>query len=70
MLKNIAKLEHTIEGKVGQFLCDNDTPIHIAKEMCFQFLKYLGQIEDQVKAAQESAKTEEVKNDKIEPIAE
>ena len=55
MLKNIVRLEHVIDGKVGHFLCDNDTPIPAAKEMCFQFLKYLGHIEDQIKAQQAPA---------------
>ncbi len=58
MLKYIAKYESTVEGKVGHFLLDHDTPICVAKEMAFQFLKYLGQIEDQARAQQEAAKAE------------
>jgi hypothetical protein len=50
MLKMLTQLEHTIEGKVGKFLCDPDLSTVHAKEMLFQFLKYIGQIEDQGKA--------------------
>ncbi len=52
MIKNIVKFEYLIEGKVGHFLLDHDTPVQIAKEMAFQFIKYLGQLEDQAKAQQ------------------
>ena len=55
MLKNIVQLEHAIEGRVGRFICDNDLPIPVAKEMLFQFLKFLGQIEDQAMAQQKEA---------------
>lgn len=71
MLKNIVKLEHIIEEKVGHFLCDNDTPIPAAKEMLLQFLKYIGQIEDNIKAQQEAAKAEKeaaTLDEKIEEI--
>jgi hypothetical protein len=54
MIKNVVKLEQIIEGKQGVFFCENDTPLHIAKEMLFQFMKYLGQVEDNAKAQQES----------------
>lgn len=57
MIKNTVKFEHTIEGKTGHFICDQDTPIPAAKDMLFQFLKYLGQIEDQIKSQQEQAQS-------------
>jgi hypothetical protein len=52
MLKNISKLEFVIEGKVFQFLCDMDSALPMVKEALFQFGKYIGQIEDHVKAQQ------------------
>lgn len=52
MLKNLVRLEAVIQGKVGHFLLDHDTTSQVAKEMCFQFLKYLGQLEDQAKEQQ------------------
>jgi len=52
MFKNLARLEALVEGKVGHFLLDHDTSTVIAKEMCFQFLKYIGQLEDQAKEQQ------------------
>ncbi len=57
MIKNISRLESIIENKVGHFLLDSDTPIHIAKEMLFQFLKYIGQIEDAARAQQDQSET-------------
>lgn len=59
MLKNIIKLEHKIEGRDYQFLGDNDSPLAHVKEALFQFLKYVGQIEDQARAQQEMIKNEE-----------
>lgn len=62
MLKNLIQIEHTIEGKTGRFICDNDTPFNIAKELLFQASKYLGQLEDQARAnfeAQQAQKKEE-----------
>lgn len=56
MFKNVVKFDHTIDGKTGHFFCDHDTPIPIAKDMLLQFLKYLGQIEDQAKAQAEEQK--------------
>jgi len=59
MLKNISRLESIIEGKVYHLLCDNDSPLLHVKEALCQFLKYCGNIEDQIKAQQEAAKAEE-----------
>ena len=66
MLKNIAKLEIKIGERVYQFLCDNDSPTADLKEVFFQFQKFVGQIEDQVKAQQEIAKAK-IEDPKVEP---
>lgn len=52
MIKNIFQIEATVDGKTGRFLVDNETPIGIAKEILFQFLKYIGQLEDKIKDQQ------------------
>ena len=49
MLKNITKLELKINEKIYEFLCDSDAPLIDVKECLFQYLKYIGQIEDQAK---------------------
>lgn len=56
MFKNLVKFEHVVEGKIGHFLCDNDTSFAAAKEMLLQFLKYVGQLEDNARAQAEAAK--------------
>lgn len=50
MLKNISKLELAIGEKIYQFICDSDCPLNDVKEALFQILKYIGQIEDNIKA--------------------
>ncbi len=69
MLKNIIKLEIQIGNKVYNFLCDNDAPLEHVKEALFQFTKYAGQVEDQIRQQQEAQKQSE-ENKKVEPIAE
>lgn len=59
MLKTIAQYELTIEGKTCRFICESDTALSIIKEFNFQFSKYLGQLEDQVRAQQEALKVSE-----------
>ena len=56
MLKNLSQLTHTIAGKAYTFVCDVDSTLENIKESLFQFGKYVGQIEDQVKAQQEALK--------------
>lgn len=63
MLKNICRLESKIEDKVGHFFVDHDTPLHIVKEMLFQFQKYVGQIEDYARKQETEKQSEEVKSD-------
>lgn len=61
MLKNIARLEFIVMDRVYHFVCDNDSPIEHIKEALFQCQKYVGALEDQIKAqmaAQDSASNE------------
>ncbi len=59
MLKNIVKLECKIGEKIYQLFCDNDSPLEHLKEAFFQFQKFVGQIEDNVKAQKEAQKQAE-----------
>ena len=71
MLKNIIKLELHIANKTYNFLCDNDSPLEHVKEAIFQFAKYAGQVEDQIRQQQaEAVKKSEEEKSKIEPITE
>jgi len=60
MLKNIARLEIIIAEKAYHLTCENDSPIEHIKEALFQFQKYIGSVEDNVKA-QMAAKEFEAK---------
>ncbi len=59
MLKNCSRLECVVNDKMGHFYCDIDTPLPVVKEMIFQFQKYVGLVEDQVRAQEEQKKQEE-----------
>ena len=63
MLKNISKLELQISNRVYSFLLDNDSPLEHIKEALFQFQKFVGQVEDQMKVAKENALKEEVQKE-------
>jgi len=69
MLKNITGLECNIENKIYHFTCDCDAPLNHIKEALFQFMKYIGRVEDAAKAKQEeekSSKIEVIKEEKSE----
>ncbi len=66
MLKNCTRLECTVNEKTGHFYCDIDAPLPVVKEMIFQFQKYIGLVEDQVRAHEEQKKQEE-SNSEIPP---
>ncbi len=61
MLKQMSKLECNIADKKYEMHLDSDSPLQHVKEALFQFLKYVGQIEDNILAqqkAQEESKDE------------
>lgn len=60
MLKTLSQLECKIAEKVIHLVCDHDTPLEHVKEALFQFLKYVGQIEDAVKASQSSSEESKI----------
>jgi len=59
MLKVQSQFESVVNGKVFRIYCDPDSPLGDAKEFGYQWLKFLGQIEDQNKATQEKAQAEQ-----------
>lgn len=59
MLKNIVRLEFIVNDKVYHFVCDNDSPLHDIKEALFQCQKYVGALEDNIKAQMEAKKAAE-----------
>lgn len=68
MLKNISKLELKINDKLYQLLCENDSPLNDVKEALFQYQKYVGQLEDNLKSSQEKEeKDKENKEEEIKP---
>jgi hypothetical protein len=66
MLKQISQLEHKTENKTYHFLCDQDSPLNEVKDALFQFLKYVGQVEDAAKAQQEALKAQEAAKPQVE----
>ncbi len=63
MLKNISQLEVMIKDKFYRLNCDIDSPLEHVKEALFQFQKYIGYIEDQIKANQAAKESEKSPND-------
>jgi len=49
-----------VADKVYHFMCDPDSPIEHLKEAIFQCQKYVGQLEDQIKAQQAAASSAKV----------
>lgn len=49
MLKNLSKLEVTIEGRVYQLLCEMDSPLPHCEDALCQFIHYVGNIKQQIK---------------------
>ena len=70
MITNIVKIEHKVNDKVFHLLCDNDTPLIIVREALFQFLKIIGQIEDEIKANQETKAEEKKVEESQEPTCQ
>jgi hypothetical protein len=59
MLKNISRLECKVFERTYQLFCEMDSPVEHVKQALFEFIKYVGQVEDAIKASQEQAKPQE-----------
>lgn len=68
MLRNLTEFKSIIQGVESYFHFDQNCPISIAKESLFECLKWIGQIEDQIKAQQEANKS--IENVHIESVPE
>jgi hypothetical protein len=63
MQKTITQLVSTVAGKVGLLHVDCDTPIQVVKDMLFEFLTYVGNVEAQIKAQQAAVQVTEPPTD-------
>ncbi len=54
MLKQLTQLEFKIGDRIYHLTCAPDSPITEIKDALFQFLKFVGQVEDSAKAQQEA----------------
>jgi hypothetical protein len=61
MQKMITQFEHKVGEKLYHFVCDPDSPIEHVKESLFQFMKYVGAIEDAIRAQQAKDAAEKAK---------
>jgi hypothetical protein len=62
MLKNLSQLECQINGKLHRYLCETDSTLQDVKEALFQFQKFVGQIEDSIRAEQARKESEEAQD--------
>jgi len=70
MFKVVAQMKHVVDGKEGVFTLDNDTSFPAAKEMCFSFLKHLGQAEDAALAQKKALEEQQQSEKPVEPVVE
>jgi hypothetical protein len=70
MLKNLSQLQCKVGEKHYQFSCDIDSSLTDVKEALFQFQKYIGTIEDNIKSQQEKMKAEEEAKKLLETVPE
>lgn len=52
MIKNKTQIEAEVDGKKYHLLCDHDSPIAHVKEALFQFIKYMGHLEEKIASDQ------------------
>ncbi len=69
MIKNVTQFKSVIQGIENVFHFDQQCPIEVAKQAIFDCLKWLGQIEDNVKAkaAEDAAKPVQDDSVNVEP---
>lgn len=58
MLKNISQLEHKIGDRVYHLLADSNSPLNEVKEALFEFVKFVGKLEDNAKMSQSQLEAE------------
>jgi hypothetical protein len=68
MIKNLSQLEHKIGERVYHFSASMDSPINEVKDALFQFMKYVGKIEDAAREQSQPAHVEQP--EPVEPAKE
>ncbi len=58
MIKNLSQVQVKVDNKDFYLLCDNDSTFPQVKEALFQLQKYVGSVEDELKAKQALAEAE------------
>jgi hypothetical protein len=58
MFKLVSQLEHTVEGKIFQFVCAHDSQIAHAREALCKFLAFIENVEQQAKLSQQQVSTQ------------
>ena len=58
MIKDAKKFECTLGDKIYEFYCESDSPIGHVKEALFQFMKLVGQVEENILAQQKAAEAQ------------
>ena len=66
----LTKLEFKVANKVYQLICDPDSPLEHVKEALFQFTKYVGAIEDAIKAQQAKDAAEKAQAQPAAPVTD
>lgn len=59
MQKMLTQLEFKVADRIYNFVCAPDSPLEHVKEALFQFSKYVGAIEDAIKAQQVAQQAKE-----------
>jgi hypothetical protein len=54
MLSQLSVFAHQIENRAFHLLCDPNSPLSHVKEALAQFMKHVGNLEDQIKANAEA----------------
>lgn len=71
MLKNLSRLEHKVGDRAYHLLAESDSPLNEVKEALFEFLKFIGKVEDDVRAklaAEAAVKVEEKSVEAVEEV--
>ena len=58
MIKNLTLFKSVVQGIENYFHFDANCPINVAKESVLECLKWLGQVEDAIKAQEEKKASE------------
>lgn len=63
MIKNIARLEHKIGEKLFHFYCESDSSLADVKDALVQFMGYVSNVENTIKAQSDKSQSAPVTED-------